>query len=461
MNCKNCGKTVYAKEICSCGETAPNKNGGGVLINSIICTILMVGTVIALILSISLRHIVNNDLLAETVKSIDLKDIEVTDDSGDRLKLDKWVYNKYIDDERISVKNVDNILEDPFIKDFLIDKIHGIQDFLMDEGDIVTIDSKDIIDLIDKNSSLLYNEAGLNFLEPDKDELKDNLSGLDDFAKFSKEHLSGWFFSGYIKSYFSFYYVCFLVILAIILLIQWLLVYRFNGRRMMSALRWYSIAFTAPSAVILILTSIPLIVFNSASAFENIPIGKLISPFCITAGILTGIGVLLLIASIIVKQVTTEKITAANTEAASGNVVKTDSAVDQVPSPSSSDLSNTEFAPVIDTVPADNISITNTSDDPANVNVNSTNEDNSVWARPQTYNNITPDDPEDNISDSVSNRSAQQSDNDIKKTVSATSKSENKTAAPVKEFVFCTKCGNKNRAGSSFCSKCGNKLRNR
>ena len=80
MICKNCGKKVYAKEICECGEKAPNPHGKGVAVNSVICTIILVMSVIAFIMTVSLRNIVNKNLLVETIEQVDLCSLEIKDD---------------------------------------------------------------------------------------------------------------------------------------------------------------------------------------------------------------------------------------------------------------------------------------------------------------------------------------------------------------------------------------------
>ncbi|MBQ8435159.1 MAG: hypothetical protein IJX24_04015 [Oscillospiraceae bacterium] len=122
MICKNCGQKVYAKEICDCGEKAPNPHGKGVAVNSVICTIILVFSVIAFIMTASLRNIVNKNLLVKTIEQADLCSIEIEDDDK-TVKLNEYIHNEFIADERITVQNVDNILNAPFIKEFIIEKI--------------------------------------------------------------------------------------------------------------------------------------------------------------------------------------------------------------------------------------------------------------------------------------------------------------------------------------------------
>lgn len=296
MVCKSCGQKVFSGEFCKCGEKAPKVNGAVVSINSIICSILLVFSIICIILTMSFRNIINNNILVNTVKAMDLCSIEIVDESGKKVHLDEYIYNNYIDDERITVQNVDNVLNDPFIKDFIIEKIEGYQNFCMDEGDMVYITSDDIVNLIDENSKLLFNEAGLNFLEPDKEQLKNDLRVLDDFKDFSDNYLTGWFSSGLIHTFFSFANVVFLSVFMAVILIQWIVVYKLKSRRIGRALRKYSIVFIVPS--FLIFASTFSFLFLEKSSILNTLTSDLKWSFTISSGIIFAIGVILFLISI-------------------------------------------------------------------------------------------------------------------------------------------------------------------
>ena len=58
----------------------------------------------------------------------------------------------------------------------------------MDNGELPYITSDEIIKLIDDNANLLFDEAGLRFLDPDKEQLRDDLSELKDFENFSQKY---------------------------------------------------------------------------------------------------------------------------------------------------------------------------------------------------------------------------------------------------------------------------------
>ena len=247
MQCENCGKKVYANETCVCGQKAPKKNNGGVRTNTVICFILLMISALCLILTLSLRTVVNKNLLVKSVEEVELAEIEVDDGK----KLDQYIYDEYIADERITVENVDNLLKDPFIKDFLVEKINAYQNFALDDGELPYITSDDIVKLIDDNQELLFNEAGLRFLEPDKADLKEDLSALDDFEKFSKDVLDTTFMTKLVQTFFSYANVIFLIVFMAVIFIQWLIVYKVNERRASKMMIKYGIAVLIPSLLVL------------------------------------------------------------------------------------------------------------------------------------------------------------------------------------------------------------------
>jgi len=413
MICKNCGKKVYAKEVCECGEKAPNPHGKAVALNSVICTILIVLSVFSFITTASLRNIVNKNLLVETIEQVDLCSLEIKND-GKTVKLNQFIYDEFIGDERITVSNVDNILNAPFIKEFIIEKIEGYQDFFMDRGDMVFITSDDIVNLIDENSALLYKEAGLNFLGPDKEALKNDLEALDTLSEFCNDYLTGWFTGNLIKTYFSLFFLNFLEILFIVILIQWLVVYRFNGRKMSAALKKYSIALIVPSAIVFI-SSVSLLFFSKKSIIGALTANVRMS-FILSSEILLAIGIVLLSVSIIL-----------NKKKASAPAIQ---------------KSNDKTITSSDDTPEE-VVINNES----SASANTTDEDKE---------NI-PDDtfaPENTqIADEINNNN----NNDIKISEN-TNTSDSITSETAEKKVFCTKCGAENKPNSKFCSKCGEKI---
>lgn len=277
MLCKNCGEKVFANEVCVCGEKAPKKNSGGVAVNSVICFIVLIISAICLIITLSLRTIVNRDMLIKAVNKADLSKIEV----DDGMLLNEYIYNTYVNDERITIENIDNILSDTFIKEFLIDKIYAYQDFVMDNGELPYITSDEIIKLIDDNANLLFDEAGLRFLDPDKEQLRDDLSELKDFENFSQKYIDTSFGTKLVQTFFSYANIIFLSALIIIILIQWIVVYKANSRRAAKVFNKYGAAVATPASIMFLglLVFFLLIKFVPEYNAVNVLLSSSIIPF--------------------------------------------------------------------------------------------------------------------------------------------------------------------------------------
>lgn len=247
MQCTKCNKKVYANEVCVCGEKAPKKNNGAVRFNTIVCFILVFISALSLITTLSLRTIVNDNLIVEVIEDVKLEELEI-----DGKKLDQVIFDEYINDDRVSIENVDNLLQDPFIKDFLIEKVEAYQDFALDKGDAPVVTADEIVNLITENEDKIYNEVGLRFLEPDKEELRESLGSLDEFEEFTNDFLNTGFGSRLVQTYFSYANVIFHIVLMVVIFIQWFVVYKANSRRAAKMMSKYSIALIIPSALILI-----------------------------------------------------------------------------------------------------------------------------------------------------------------------------------------------------------------
>ena len=244
MQCTKCHKKVYANELCVCGEKAPKKHNVAVAINSIVCFLIVLISTLCLILTLSLRTVVNDNLLVDAIEDVKLAELRVDD-----KKLNEYIYDEFIEDERITIDNVNNLLEEPFIKDFLIEKVEAYNDYLLDKADAPYITADDVIGLIEENEELLYEEAGLRFLDADKEELRQELEGLDEFKVFTDDFLNSYFGSALVQTYFSGANAVFLIVLLVVVLIQWFAVYVANSRRAGKMALKYGIAVLIPSVI--------------------------------------------------------------------------------------------------------------------------------------------------------------------------------------------------------------------
>lgn len=296
MQCEKCGKKVYANEICSCGLKAPKKNNGIVRINTIVCFIALMLSVLCLVITLSLRTISTKKLISESITKIELADIQ----ADDGKKLDQYIYDEYINDPRISVENVDNLLKEPFIKDFLLEKVELYRDFVLDDGELPYVTADEIVKLIDDNASLLFNEAGLRFLEGDKTNLRSDLSYLDEFERFSHDFLDTAFGTRLVQTFFSYANVIFLIIFMGVIFIQWLIIYKANNRRVSKMIYKYGFAVSIPSALLLI-AALTFKLDDDLEIADKL-LGSSVTPFLLFSTAFLAMGILLSIIGITVNK---------------------------------------------------------------------------------------------------------------------------------------------------------------
>ncbi|MGN0622048.1 MAG: zinc ribbon domain-containing protein [Porcipelethomonas sp.] len=397
MKCSDCGKKVFAGETCECGVKAPNSHGFGVGISSVIFFIIVLLSTLCLIVTLSLRTIVSKDMLHSEVDELNLAEIMVNDQ-----KLDEYILEKFIDDDRITVENVDNVLADPFIAGFVKEKLDAYTDFCMDEGEIPEITADEIIKLIEDNEDLLYNEAGLKFLEEDKEELRSNLDpALSKYNEFCRSTGDSWYFAGAVHTFFSVWNVISIAVLLFVVFVNWLIVYKLNSRRISKMLRKYSIAVLIPSFILLIgSVSVPFILKGTGadSAYDILKGFNFRSdikmPFILYSASAAAAGAILFVLSVIFKG---EKKTAAPSE------------------------------------------------------VYYSSEEELSSAQTDVQNGFAENNTQNKVYDEKSAPDAS----------AAMNPDDNHTAVlPEQEFLpgKCSNCGHQNRETAAFCSKCGTKL---
>ncbi|MCM1227996.1 MAG: zinc ribbon domain-containing protein [Clostridium sp.] len=322
MQCENCGKKVFANEKCKCGKKAPGKNNGIVHVNTIICFVILMLAVMSLVLTLSLRTTANKNLIVKSVEEVDLADIEI--DHG--KKLDRYIYDEFIDDPRITVENVDNLLKDPFIKDFIIEKVEAYQDFGFGGDEVPYITADEIVELIDKNSELLENEAGLRFLDADKEELRGELSALNGFERFSNDFLDTAIGSRFVQTFFSYANVVFEIVLMAVIFIQWLIVYKANDRRVSKMVYKYGIAVAVPSVLVLAMSV--MIKISKDMEIADKLLGSAMTPFIAYSAALLALGIILTVIGILGSK-TSENANVITAETSSAKPVQTASAAVQ------------------------------------------------------------------------------------------------------------------------------------
>lgn len=442
MNCKKCGNKVYAKEMCNCGEKAPNPHKIAVSVNTVICSFFLILATIGIIMSYTLKNIADSNLIVRTIEQVELSSIEITLDDEiknlDQIIYDEFIqdnsdYTEFIDSDQITLENVDNVLNAPFIKEFLIDKINGYQDFLMDRGEMEHITSDDIVNLIYDNKEILYNETGLEFEESDRQSLKNDLSALDDFSDFCDDYLTGWLTGGFIKLHFSNAYLIFLAAFMLVILVQWIVVYIFNGRRAYKALRKYSIMIMIPS-VLFFLISMYCILYNDISIVDILA-NKVVSFILASSIIMFSAGFILYVVSMFLSKNAEKKALNVNGDITDNETSEADTDLNE----DSKSLDNEEnkaeenkFFPPID------------DEEYKAFAPNSDKENKESDASSDEA--AKPEKTSDNIESQTKAEESSQADR---------SENENNLNSNI---CICPSCGQSNKEDSAFCANCGNKI---
>lgn len=451
MNCKKCGNKVYAKEMCNCGEKAPNPHKIAVSVNTVICSFFLILVTIGIILSYTLKNVVESNLIVRTIEQTELSSIEITIDDEvknlDQIIYDEFIqdnsdYIEFIDSDQITLENVDNVLNAPFIKEFLIEKINGYQNFFMNKGGMEHITSDDIVNLIYDNKEILYNETGLEFEESDRQSLKNDLSSLDEFSDFCDDYLTGWLTGGFIKLHFSNAYLIFLAAFMLVILVQWIAVYIFNGRRVYKALRKYSIIVMIPS-VLFFFISMYDILYNDVSIVGNL--ASKISSLSLSASIVTfALGFIMYVISMFLSKNAEKKALNVNADITENENSEADTDLNEDSKSIDKEEVKAEENKFFTPVNEDEYKIFAPDSDKENKESDASSDEDTKSEIASDNIEIKPKDEENSQANEIDNEENSHDEND-----------ENNLNSNV---CICPSCGQSNEKDSLFCANCGNKI---
>ncbi len=142
----------------------------------ILCVICVFFLASGLLMSLTLRHYVKTAAIPEAVETIVLKNVKVYGKDGTRKTLAEYILDEYIQDNRVSVDEVQEVLNQGTFTDFIVKLTERYNQYLADGGEFPEIDAQEFIDLLEENADLIYEKTGLHFLAPDKEKLKNNLN---------------------------------------------------------------------------------------------------------------------------------------------------------------------------------------------------------------------------------------------------------------------------------------------
>lgn len=355
-----------------------------VMLNTFLCFIVILIASSALILNMCGREMLVEQTVEKSVEQIDEKD------------LSNFIHS-YITDSRIGEDNVENILSETDVMEFIRENIGNYSNYLLDGEELKPLTADAVIEYIEENKELIRKETGLKYVEADKEELRKEIEKpLEDFNSKLEGNI------GVISSTFSLPFMIIMIVVLVLVFAQWCFIYVKNSVSIIRLFKLYGIALLIPSfifsVVALFLNPILKNALPDKYSFITTVTGDIRKTILLNVGILVIISLAMIIISITMSKI-------------SGAIKGKKSAKIQT------------VAPVIGAVENNNAQ--------AYENVNN--------AEVENYQSVQ--------SVEQGNDVAQSEDDDLELVENSDIK-----------FTFCTECGNKLKENAVFCAKCGKKM---
>ena len=128
-----------------------------------------------LLICMNLHYYVKTDAIPQAVESVMLENIKIQNPDGEEVSLAQYILDEYIQDDRISVEEVQEILHNGTFTDFAAALTEQYNQYLAKGGEFPEIDAQEFVSALEQNADIIYDKTGLRFLDPDKKKLKENL----------------------------------------------------------------------------------------------------------------------------------------------------------------------------------------------------------------------------------------------------------------------------------------------
>jgi hypothetical protein len=229
------------------------KSTVSVVMLSILCFVLTLLLSAGVLSCTTLRLMALNNSVPEAVQIIPLEELPVQCADGTQVTLAQYILDNYVEDDRVSVEQVEELLQDGTFSLFTGELTQQYNDYLLGNGDFPEITAEDIVQLITENEDLIFEKTSLEFLEPDKQKLRKNLEEpLTDCNQTLRSMMQKGVRGFAVRSIFSVWLIITLGVLLLAILI-WMLVFYVRGRkRVGTALKLYSIAAFVPCLLLLL-----------------------------------------------------------------------------------------------------------------------------------------------------------------------------------------------------------------
>ncbi len=264
-----------------------------VLLSSL-CFLLVMLLSILLMVSLSLRIMVQEKRLPTAVGQVELAKLPVNDKT-----MAEYVLDHFIQDERVTVENVQTVMEEGTFSAFLTELTERYNTYLTEGGEFPQLSEEDFVRLIEENADLIYTETGLEFLDPDKQKLRENLAPMvEEWNLTAARSLHKGVSGGAVKATISLWLPIVLGVLLLLLLVWMIVIHVRRAAPVGNACKTYGIAVLIPSVLLTalvvlsdVLVAVKLPVFGKADAviFET---SEVFVVGILAAAVLIGVGAL-------------------------------------------------------------------------------------------------------------------------------------------------------------------------
>ena len=155
---------------------------------TVLCVVLTLCLGTGLLSTCLTRSYVKRGSIPSAVRAVSLADLEVQEENGQRKSAAQYILDHYVQDDRVTPENVERVLRDGTFTDYAGDLVAQYNDYLRGTADFPELTADSVVGLIEENEVLIREETGLQFLDPDKEKLRQNLEQPLDEANRVLEH---------------------------------------------------------------------------------------------------------------------------------------------------------------------------------------------------------------------------------------------------------------------------------
>ncbi len=233
------------------------KGGAAVAMISVLCFVLVLVCTLLLVLAISARHCVTNRAVPAAMSETSFAQLQIDGRTAAEIVLEDFVA-----DDRVTLEDVEQLMEEGTFSEYAANLLSRYNTYLMEGGEFPELSANDFVLLIEQNEDLILERTGLEFLEPDKEKLRANLSASLDSYNTSLRQSVGSGIGGFgARAMVSVWLEVVLGVILLALLIWMIVLYVRRSCRVGTALKTYGVAAFIPCILLVIcgLAGVPVL----------------------------------------------------------------------------------------------------------------------------------------------------------------------------------------------------------